>query len=98
MNKIQIDLLKRINETDLFDYSNLSPAERDILYYLRDNKFITPKSAPGSGQRPFFKITELGKAELFKTKQINFRFWIPIIITNFISLISLIISIIALLK
>ena len=45
-----------------------------------------------------YVITELGKAELFKRKQRNFRFWFPITLSNLMSLAALIISIIALSK
>lgn len=80
MNKEQIRLLKQINKCGLFDYSNMSANEREVLFYLSEQKFITP-CANCNGERPLYKITEFGKAELFSLRQSSFKFWIPIIIS-----------------
>lgn len=85
MNKEQIKLLRKIKKCGLFDYSDLSADERDILFYLRKQNFITASGNPNGG-RPLYKITELGRAELFSLRQKSFRIWTPIII----SLIALI--------
>ena len=97
MNKEQIKLLRKIKKCGLFDYSDLSADERDILFYLRKQNFITASGNPNGG-RPLYKITEPGRAELFSLRQKSFRFWTPIIISNIIAFAALIISIIALLK
>lgn len=97
MNKEQIKLLRKIKKCGLFDYSNLSADEREILFYLRKQNFITASGNPNGG-RPLYKITELGRAELFSLRQKSFRLWIPILINTIISIAALIISIISLLK
>lgn len=97
MNKEQIKLLRKIKKCGLFDYSGLSANERDILFYLRKQSFVTAGGNPNGG-KPLYKITELGRAELFLLRQKSFRFWIPIIISNINAFAALIISIIALLK
>lgn len=97
MNKEQIKLLRKIKKCGLFDYSDLSADERDILFYLRKQNFITANGNPNGG-RPLYKITEFGRAELFSLRQKSFRLWIPIFINTIISIAALIISIISLLK
>ena len=97
MNKEQIKLLRKIKKCGLFDYSNLSADKRDILFYLRKQNFINASGNPNGG-RPLYKITELGRAELFSLKQKSFRLWIPIFINTIISIAALIISIISLFK
>lgn len=89
MNKPQLDLLKQIAKTELFDYSNLTSEEREILFYLRDNKFISPKSTPDSGERPFYKITELGRAKLYENEKENIKFILPIFLSGLAILISI---------
>ena len=80
MNKEQIRLLKHINKCGFFDYSNMSANEREVLFYLSKQKFITACANP-NGERPLYKITEPGKSELFSLRQNSFKFWIPILIS-----------------
>lgn len=80
MSKEQIRLLKQINKCGLFDPSNMSANEREILFHLSRQKFITTCANP-NGERPLYKITELGKAELFSLRQNSLKFWLPTIIS-----------------
>lgn len=98
MNNKQIKLLKEINKAGLYDYSHLTADERNTLFYLRSIKYVTTNANPNDDPRPLYKITELGKSQLYNSKQGDFRFWFPLIISNCISIIALVISIIALLK
>ena len=98
MNNSQLELLKRIDDAGYFDYSKLNSEEKEILSYLSKCKFIRTKANPDAGRRIYYVITELGKDQLHKSKQNDFRFWLPIIISNTISFIALFISIIALSK
>ena len=45
-----------------------------------------------------FSITDDGKRYLVKQKDINFKYWLPIILSNIMALSALVISIISLLK
>ena len=98
MDKPQTQLLKRIKRAGLFDYSVLDATDINLLHFLKSNKYIVPVASNNSNKRPFYKITELGKSELYKISQKTFRYWLPIIVSNLFSLGSLVISIIAILK
>ena len=98
MDKSQVKLLKQIKKAGLFDYSVLGTSDITSLHFLKDSKYIAPVAPNVPGNRPFYKITELGKSKLYSISQKTFRYWLPIIVSNLISVISLIISIIALLK
>ena len=98
MNKPQTKMLKKIQKLNFVDSAKLTDEDKSVISFLKKNEFISQKANPVGGPKPVYVITELGKAELFKRKQRNFRFWFPITLSNLMSLAALIISIIALSK
>ena len=98
MDKKQIKLLKTICKLEMFDATSSSNEEKEKLRFLAANKYIASRADPQLLGRRMYKITEFGKAELHRVKQSNIRQWLPILISNFLSLVAIAISIIALTK
>ena len=98
MNTHQAKMLKKIEKHGFIDSAILTVKEKSIISFLKKNEFINIKANPNGGPKPAYVISESGKAELFKRKQRNFRFWLPLMLSNIMALAALIISIIALSK
>ena len=98
MNTHQAKLLKKIKKLGFLDSTDSTAEEKAIISFLQKNGFVIQKANPNGGPKPAYVISESGKAELFKRKQRNFRFWLPLMLSNIMALAALIISIIALSK
>lgn len=88
MNREQIKLLKRIKKAGLINRLDISSEETEIIFFLNRNRYVSPKSIPNNTNQ-YFKITELGKSELYKIKTEKFRFILPIVISAFALIISI---------
>ncbi len=98
MDKKQLKLLKKIKKSHLFDITDFSQDDMNIIRYLMSQKYVCYKSDLMHNEKRYCQITEQGKSFLSQTYTSTFRFWVPIIISNILSTLAIIISIIALLK
>lgn len=98
MDKKQYQMLKSILKGNQYYINLVSEEEKSILNFLRDQKYIVQKAENPNKNKIIYVITELGKSKLYEDRKDRFRHWIPIAISNLMSLIAIVISIIALLK
>ncbi len=98
MDKNQYQMLKSILKGNTYHIDSVSEEEKSILNFLRNQKYIVQKAENPNKNKIIYVITELGKSKLYEERKDRFRHWIPIVISNLMSLIAIVISIIALLK
>lgn len=96
VNSRQYKMLKRISKYNLFEYTDFSDDESEIIKFLADQGFVAYTADPNTESRISYKkycrITQSGYAEIYSFKVEHFRFWIP----SVISLIALLTSILSL--
>lgn len=96
INSRQYKMLKKISEHNLFEYTELSQNESDIISFLANQGFIAYAADPNTESRishkKYCQITQAGYAEIYSFKVEHFRFWLP----SVISLIALLTSILSL--
>ena len=97
MTKEQKDFLIKINQLQKIKRSEVLESDKETLFFLKNNGYIAQKGYPNENDL-FYVITALGKSQLHKMHENNFRFWFPIIVSNIMAFTALIISIIALTK
>lgn len=95
-----IKLLKRI---DCLEEFKINPASMRAIKILGDRgyiKFHQPLTLnsliENDNWQHYFAITSEGRIYLSNSKQNTLRYWIPIVISNLIAIIALVISIFAL--
>lgn len=98
MDKKQYQMLKSIFNGNQYYMDLVSEEEKSILNFLRNQKYIVQKAENPNKNKITYAITELGKSKLYEDRKDSFRHWIPIAISNMLSLIAIVISIIALTK
>ena len=98
MDKKQYQMLKSIFNGNQYYMDLVSEEEKSILNFLRNQKYIVQKAENPNKDKIIYVITELGKSKLYEDRKDRFRHWLPIVISNLLSLIAIVISIIALLK
>lgn len=98
MDKKQHQILKSILKGKQYYIDSIPEEEKSIFNFLRNQKYIAQKADRIDNNKKLFVITELGKSKLYEDRKGRFRHWIPIVISNLLSLIAIIISIIALTK
>ena len=96
INSRQYKMLKKISEHNLFEFTDFSEGETEIISFLANQGFIAYTADPNTESRishkKYCRITQSGYAEIYSFKVEHFRFWIP----SVISLIALITSILSL--
>lgn len=88
MLKEHYRMLKKINKTGYFIFSNITEKEKSILYYLRAQKYIFPKATPATTEvTRCYQITESGKTAIYTAKKEKITSVLPITI-SIVSLIA----------
>lgn len=95
-------ILKKITKLEPF---NITVGQIGAIKILEDKGYIKFHQHPtleslskNCDWRYYFTITSEGKIYLSEIKHESFRFWIPILLSNLIASVALIISVFALLK
>ncbi|WP_317437589.1 hypothetical protein [Thomasclavelia spiroformis] len=92
-------ILRKIDKLQSFDIKPSNVADFTLLLckgYIQIHKKISPQNlVKESHWIDYITITQQGRIYLATVRDENIRFYVPIVITNFIAIISLIVSIIS---
>lgn len=89
MDKRQYNMLKKIGKVKFYDYTRADHEEKEIIFYLARNNYITYASDDNDESKRLCSISQNGKSAIYEQKISIRDKWLPYIITTVISILAL---------
>lgn len=93
MDKSQYKTLKKVNDAKLYEYTNSTDEEIEIIHFLAQCGYVRYETDENETSRRMKKklcrTTQLGKSYIGDQKQNKVDKWVPYIITTTISVLAL---------